>query len=62
MPSGAWYDFYDGHKQSGKVATRKVDSNSKIGLYVRGGFILPMQRPANNTAYRLLLFQLKSLY
>ncbi|XP_060598146.1 sucrase-isomaltase, intestinal-like [Ruditapes philippinarum] len=51
MPGGAWYDFYDGHKQSSKLITRQVDSNSKIGLFVRGGFILPMQRPANNTAY-----------
>ena len=48
-----WYDFYTGHSNGlhGNVSST-VDKDSKIGLSVRGGYILPMQKPANNTHFR----------
>lgn len=51
LPDGPWYNYYDGTLQK-KVTIRQVSPSSNIGLYVRGGHILPMQRPANNTTFR----------
>ncbi|XP_052256801.1 sucrase-isomaltase, intestinal-like isoform X2 [Dreissena polymorpha] len=53
LPEGVWYDFYDHIPHNGPDYNmrRTVDANSKIGLFVRGGTILPMQKPENNTHF-----------
>ncbi|KAL5015728.1 hypothetical protein ScPMuIL_005317, partial [Solemya velum] len=52
IPSGQWFDFYNGSAMNGLVnVSENVDLNSKIQLNVRGGYIIPMQEPANNTHY-----------
>ncbi|KAL4237199.1 hypothetical protein ACF0H5_005579 [Mactra antiquata] len=52
-PADRWYDFYNGDiiESTGMSQVREVNISSKIGLYVRGGNILPMQKPANNTSF-----------
>ncbi|XP_053395701.1 maltase-glucoamylase-like [Mercenaria mercenaria] len=53
VPRGPWYDFYTGEE----LATQNdyvilpVQPDSKIPLHVRAGYILPMQKPANNTHF-----------
>lgn len=50
LPSGDWYDFYTGkHYIGGQRLIQEVDGDSKIGLHVRGGFILPQQTSALTT-------------
>nr|XP_022314501.1 maltase-glucoamylase, intestinal-like [Crassostrea virginica] len=50
LPPSQWYDFYTGeHHMGGQRLVREVDGDSKIGLHVRGGFIIPQQGPARTT-------------
>lgn len=52
LPRGTWYDYYTGKAvDGGKYITIPVNQESKIPLHLRGGFVIPMQAPANNTAY-----------
>lgn len=50
LPTGRWYNFYTGAMRTGPSQEfTAVIRTSKPALYVRGGYILPMQRPAKNT-------------
>uniref|UniRef100_A0A087Y481 alpha-glucosidase n=1 Tax=Poecilia formosa TaxID=48698 RepID=A0A087Y481_POEFO len=52
LPDARWYDYHTA-KNVGKRAT-KVSMNTPlehINLHVRGGYILPWQKPENNTFY-----------
>lgn len=52
VPAGRWYDFYTGLLTVGPVTKEmKVYPDTKIQLHIRGGSILPMQEPANNTVH-----------
>ncbi|XP_063403845.1 maltase-glucoamylase-like [Mytilus trossulus] len=54
LPQSTWYDWYTG------IEVNYTDSNyyemnvlpdSPIPLHIRGGFVLPLQEPANNTHF-----------
>ncbi|XP_067130265.1 lysosomal alpha-glucosidase-like isoform X2 [Centruroides vittatus] len=51
FPAGVWYDFYTGKKilvETGK--TIKLEASwEKVNLHVRGGYIIPLQRPRQTT-------------
>lgn len=52
LPRGTWYDFYSGTAVEGdKNIDIPVNQDSQIPLHIRGGYVIPMQAPANNTAY-----------
>ncbi|KAK7508259.1 hypothetical protein BaRGS_00000498, partial [Batillaria attramentaria] len=52
LPAGRWYDFYTGAMKSGPSQEfTSVTRFSKPALHVRGGYVLPTQRPANNTHF-----------
>ncbi|OWF38082.1 sucrase-isomaltase, intestinal-like [Mizuhopecten yessoensis] len=52
LPHGTWYDFYTGATFEGKQhITVEVNQDSKIPLHTRGGYVIPMQAPANTTVY-----------
>ncbi|XP_076462036.1 maltase-glucoamylase-like [Babylonia areolata] len=49
-PAGVWYDFFSGRDFRGpRDVTVPVTPTSKPVLLVRGGYILPLQKPALNT-------------
>lgn len=52
VPNARWYDYHTGEVVG--VREQFVDMNTpltKINLHVRGGYILPWQKPENNTHY-----------
>ncbi|KAL3869416.1 hypothetical protein ACJMK2_042100, partial [Sinanodonta woodiana] len=54
LPRGRWYNFYTGVveiSQQGSFHKRAITSDTPIPLHVRGGYILPLQAPSNNTVY-----------
>eukprot|EP00057_Strongylocentrotus_purpuratus_P021543 XP_011676017.1 PREDICTED: putative maltase-glucoamylase-like protein FLJ16351 [Strongylocentrotus purpuratus] len=51
-----WYDYYTGEemvRERGQVATLPAPMDT-INLHVRGGYILPLQEPANTTVFSRL--------
>lgn len=59
IPNGRWYDWYKGNVVEGEGTYVMLDAPlDKIPLLVRGGYILPIQMPANTTTERsvILLF------
>ncbi|KAM4742529.1 sucrase-isomaltase, intestinal [Anableps anableps] len=52
LPDARWYDYYTA-KNVGKRATKLLMNTplEHINLHVRGGYILPWQKPENNTFY-----------
>ncbi|XP_075905811.1 sucrase-isomaltase, intestinal [Nelusetta ayraudi] len=52
FPDARWYDYHTGTRMAdrGKVVTLDTPLN-KINLHIRGGYILPWQKPENNTFY-----------
>ncbi|XP_050403277.1 maltase-glucoamylase [Patella vulgata] len=52
LPQGIWYNYYDGQPENGpEYRNMAVEPDSPIPLHTRGGHILPLQQPANNTHY-----------
>ncbi|CAF0715427.1 unnamed protein product [Brachionus calyciflorus] len=49
-PDSKWYSYYDGSLAPQGFATLNAPINF-INLHVRGGSILPTQKPANNTSF-----------
>ncbi|KAG8183257.1 hypothetical protein JTE90_006453 [Oedothorax gibbosus] len=50
IPKGIWYDFYTGEKFASKGENRTLSiTPTGLHLSVRGGYILPLQIPGNNT-------------
>ncbi|XP_042231432.1 lysosomal alpha-glucosidase-like [Homarus americanus] len=50
IPHGFWYDWYDGNLIEGEGDYMNLDApRDKIPLLVRGGYILPVSKPANTT-------------
>uniref|UniRef100_A0A8C3HWM7 Maltase n=1 Tax=Chrysemys picta bellii TaxID=8478 RepID=A0A8C3HWM7_CHRPI len=52
IPDAVWYDYETG----GRVVWRKKQAEmylpaDKLGLHLRGGYIFPIQQPANTTLY-----------
>uniref|UniRef100_A0A674JZ89 Maltase n=1 Tax=Terrapene triunguis TaxID=2587831 RepID=A0A674JZ89_9SAUR len=52
IPDAVWYDYETG----GRVVWRKQQAEmylpaDKLGLHLRGGYIFPIQQPANTTLY-----------
>ena len=64
VPDGGWYDWYTGVRSEGPLPgmTRSVTETSPVGLHVRAGAILPLQRPANTTYYRWMCTHLNIEY
>lgn len=48
-PEGDWYYLFDGKKYSGDDEVIVESPIHKLPVYVKGGAILPMQRPVQNT-------------
>ncbi|KAL8616023.1 hypothetical protein ACOMHN_014985 [Nucella lapillus] len=52
LPEGCWYHFYTGEMSTGPTEKSvPVTLTSKPDLHLRGGHIIVMQRPANNTHF-----------
>nr|KAG5709612.1 hypothetical protein BaRGS_001662 [Batillaria attramentaria] len=52
LPGGRWYQFYTDKPFTGPSREKvNVNITSKPELHLRGGHILVLQRPANNTVY-----------
>ncbi|KAK7100863.1 probable maltase-glucoamylase 2 [Littorina saxatilis] len=52
LPEGRWYDFFTDEVTTGPVEkTVSVNMTSKPDLHLRGGHIIVLQRPANNTHF-----------
>lgn len=49
-PESRWFSYYDGAEANTGYATLNAPLNF-INLHVRGGHILPTQKPANNTSF-----------
>jgi len=53
LPDDRWYDYYTGRVMSSRKGHVTLDAPlDHIPLHVRGGYIIPTQEPANNTAFR----------
>ncbi|XP_022100313.1 sucrase-isomaltase, intestinal-like [Acanthaster planci] len=54
IPNARWYNYNDGKEVDtnlrGKTTTLPADLYT-INLHIRGGYVLPVQEPANNTVY-----------
>jgi alpha-glucosidase (family GH31 glycosyl hydrolase) len=51
LPAGVWYDFYSGTKTISAGESFQLDAPiDKINLHVRGGYIIPRQKPEMTTA------------
>ncbi|XP_070541629.1 maltase-glucoamylase-like [Ptychodera flava] len=58
FPDCRWYDYYTGVERSQSDRGKKVKVNAPndyIPLHVRGGYIIPTQKPANSTVFSRLL-------
>ncbi|XP_076463036.1 putative maltase-glucoamylase 2 [Babylonia areolata] len=52
LPEGRWYQFYTGEMSMGPAyKSVAVNLTSKPDLHLRGGHVIVMQRPANNTHF-----------
>ncbi|XP_020616218.1 maltase-glucoamylase, intestinal-like [Orbicella faveolata] len=52
FPDDRWYDYYTGKEMSTRKGHVPLDAPlDHIPLHVRGGYIIPTQEPANNTAF-----------
>ncbi|XP_076463033.1 putative maltase-glucoamylase 2 [Babylonia areolata] len=52
LPEGRWYHFYSGEMSMGPADKNvAVTLTSKPDLHLRGGHVIVMQRPANNTHF-----------
>lgn len=52
FPEARWYDYYTGKEVSRRKEYVSVDAPlDHIPLHIRGGYILPIQEPANNTVF-----------
>lgn len=54
LPESKWFDFYTGAlvTEEGKMGHQmSIAPESKIPLFLRGGHIIPLQQPANNTVF-----------
>ncbi|RDD42442.1 Sucrase-isomaltase, intestinal [Trichoplax sp. H2] len=52
LPSGRWYDYYTGAEVTPTMRNVTVPVTLySVPLHIRGGFILPVQKPANTTVY-----------
>ena len=50
FPRGLWYDIYDGSCIKSSGSSVNLDSPlEKINVHVRGGYIVPTQKPAVTT-------------
>ncbi|KAJ8310168.1 hypothetical protein KUTeg_012033 [Tegillarca granosa] len=51
--SSRWFDYYNGEEinVTGRVVSLPAPLET-INLHLRGGYIIPAQKPANNTVYR----------
>lgn len=49
FPEGDWYYLFDGKKYSGNQEVIIESPIHKLPVYVKGGAIIPMQRPVQNT-------------
>uniref|UniRef100_A0A673NG06 alpha-glucosidase n=1 Tax=Sinocyclocheilus rhinocerous TaxID=307959 RepID=A0A673NG06_9TELE len=55
VPNARWYDYHTGEVVGVRGQFMNMDTPlSKINLHVRGGHILPWQKPENNTHYSRL--------
>ncbi|KTG36911.1 hypothetical protein cypCar_00036484 [Cyprinus carpio] len=55
VPNARWYDYYTGAVVGVRGQFMNMDTPlSKINLHVRGGHVLPWQKPENNTHYSRL--------
>ena len=54
LPDATWYDFYTGESLLGPASglRRTVERDSRVNLFMKGGTIIPLQKPENNTSYR----------
>ncbi|XP_064639440.1 sucrase-isomaltase, intestinal-like [Lineus longissimus] len=52
IPAGVWYDYFTGGRLLSGGEWKTFDTPlDTINLHVRGGYIIPWQKPANTTVY-----------
>ncbi|XP_046858818.1 sucrase-isomaltase, intestinal-like [Xenia sp. Carnegie-2017] len=52
FPDSRWFDYFTGNEVSQRSAYRNLTTpQDHINLHLRGGFIIPVQEPANNTFF-----------
>lgn len=49
FPKGEWYYLFDGKKYSGDQEVILESPIHKLPIFIKGGAIIPMQRPVQNT-------------
>ncbi|MFM7188904.1 MAG: TIM-barrel domain-containing protein, partial [Bacteroidota bacterium] len=49
LPAGNWYDFYNDAPMEGSQELILTNPINRLNVFVRGGTILPMQAPVQNT-------------
>lgn len=49
LPEGQWHSLYDGATHAGDTVIYQDSPLHKLPVFIRGGSILPMQRPVMNT-------------
>ncbi|MFM8433445.1 MAG: TIM-barrel domain-containing protein, partial [Bacteroidota bacterium] len=50
LPAGDWYDFYNDTRLEGSKELILTNPINRLNVFVRGGTIIPMQGPVQNTA------------
>ncbi|XP_069474583.1 sucrase-isomaltase, intestinal [Ambystoma mexicanum] len=52
IPDAVWYDYETGGQVQSRRQTIQMSlPDDKLGLHLRGGYVYPMQQPANTTVY-----------
>lgn len=50
LPPGKWYNFFTGEEMEGGIFLKRRYSLEEVPVFVRGGSILPLALPAQNTS------------